>query len=126
MSIYENVGGAAAVRATVDDFYVRILGDPNLAPFFSEIDMHKLKSHQRRFTAAAVGGTERYVGRDMASVHAGLRIADADFDAVVNHLIDTLAGLGVPAEIIDQIGATVAPLRAEIVTEVVVKQPSAI
>ncbi|WP_197676254.1 globin family protein [Nakamurella panacisegetis] len=62
----------------------------------------------------------------MASVHAGLHIADADFDAVVNHIVDTLAGLGVPAKFIDQIGATLAPLRAEIVTEVAVKQPSSI
>ncbi|WP_197676253.1 globin domain-containing protein [Nakamurella panacisegetis] len=29
MSIYENIGGASAVRAAVDDFYVRILADPN-------------------------------------------------------------------------------------------------
>ena len=52
----------------------------------------------------------------MASAHAGLGIADADFDAVVGHLVDTLSGLGVPEETIGQIGSALAPLRSDIVT----------
>jgi hemoglobin len=116
MSIYDSIGGAASVQAAVDDFYVRVLADPQLAPFFEGIDMRNLKTHQRAFIAAAIGGSEIYAGRDMAAAHAGLDIADGDFDAVVGHLVDTLAGLGVPGETIGQIGAALAPLRADIVT----------
>jgi len=116
MTIYDSIGGAPAVSAAVDDFYVRVLADPALAPFFGNVDMSKLKSHQRSFIAAAVGGSEIYAGRDMAAAHAGLDIADSDFDAVVGHLVDTLTGLGVPADTIGQIGAALAPLRGDIVT----------
>lgn len=116
MSIYDSIGGAPAVQAAVDDFYTRLLADPALAPFFDGIDMSRLKAHQRSFIAAAIGGSEIYSGRDMASAHAGLGISDADFDAVVGHLVDTLTGLGVPAETIGQIGGALAPLRADIVT----------
>lgn len=116
MSIYDSIGGAPAVRAAVDDFYARVLADPQLAPFFSDVDLQHLKSHQRAFITAAVGGPEIYRGRDMAVAHAGLDITDADFDAVVAHLVGTLAGLGVPAETIGQIGSTLAPLRGDIVT----------
>jgi hemoglobin len=52
----------------------------------------------------------------MAAAHAGLDITDADFDAVVAHLVGTLAGLGVPEETIGQIGGALAPLRGDIVT----------
>jgi hemoglobin len=52
----------------------------------------------------------------MGAAHAGLGISDADFDAVVGHLVETLAGLGVPEETIGQIGAALLPLRADIVT----------
>ena len=52
MSIYDSIGGAPAVRAAVDDFYERVLGDPRLAPFFTGTDMNRLKSHQRAFIAA--------------------------------------------------------------------------
>jgi hemoglobin len=115
MSIYDSIGGAAAVRAAVDDFYDRVLADAELAPFFEDTDMQRLKAHQRSFIAAAIGGPEVFAGRDMASAHAGLGVTDAQFDAVVSHLVDTLAGLRVPADIIGQIGAALTPLRASIV-----------
>jgi hemoglobin len=115
MSIYDSIGGAAAVRAAVDDFYDRVLADPELAPYFEDTDMQRLKAHQRSFIAAAIGGPEVFAGRDMASAHAGLGVTDAQFDAVVSHLVDTLTGLGVPPGIIGQIGAALTPLRASIV-----------
>jgi hemoglobin len=59
---------------------------------------------------------EIYAGRDMAAAHTHLSITDADFDAVVVHLVETLTGLGVPAETTGQIGGALAPLRADIVT----------
>ncbi|ADP82513.1 group I truncated hemoglobin [Pseudofrankia inefficax] len=116
MSIYDSIGGAPAVQAAVEDFYTRVLADPGLAPFFTDTDLARLKSHQRSFIAAAIGGSEIYAGRDMAAAHAGLNITDADFDAVVGHLVETLTGLGVPAETIGQIGGALAPLRGDIVT----------
>jgi hemoglobin len=116
VSIYDSIGGAPAVQAAVGNFYTRVLDDPALAPFFAGTDLSRLKAHQRSFIAAAIGGPEIYAGRDMAAAHAGLRISDADFDAVVGHLVDTLTELGVPPETIGQIGGALAPLRADIVT----------
>lgn len=52
----------------------------------------------------------------MAAAHAGLAIGDGHFDAVVGHLVDTLACLGVPDATVVAIGARLAPLRADIVT----------
>jgi hemoglobin len=116
MSIYDSIGGASAVHAAVEDFYTRLLADPQLAPFFAGTDLTRLKAHQRAFIAAAIGGPEIFDGRDMASAHAGLGIASAHFDAVVEYLAGTLSGLGVPEETIAQIGGALAPLRADIVT----------
>jgi hemoglobin len=115
LSIYDSIGGSGAVRAAVDDFYQRVLADPRLAPFFTGTDLNRLKAHQRAFIAAAIGGPEIYGGRDMASAHAGLGIADTAFDAVVGHLASTLTGLGVPEETIGQIAGALAPLRSQIV-----------
>lgn len=116
MSIYDSIGGAPAVHAAVDDFYTRVLGDPSLAPFFTGVDMDKLKAHQRSFIAAAIGGSQIYDGRDMGSAHAGLGITDANFDTVVGHLVATLTSLSVPEDVIGQIGAALSPLRTDIVT----------
>ena len=50
----------------------------------------------------------------MAEAHARLAITPADFDRVVGHLVDTLAGLGVPATTIGVIYETLAPLKSQI------------
>ncbi len=116
VSIYDAIGGATAVQATVDEFYVRVMADPSLAPFFANRDLTRVKAHQRAFIAAAIGGPEIYQGRDMATVHAVFGATNAHFDAVVDHLVAALKSLGVPAETTSQIGAALAPLRSEIVS----------
>ncbi len=115
MSIYDEIGGEAAVSATVDEFYRRVVADPKLAPYFEGTDMKRLKGHQRAFIAAAVGGPERYLGRNMAEAHARLNVTASDFDRVVGHLVDTLAALDVSTPIINAIGGKLAPLKDEIV-----------
>jgi hemoglobin len=116
LSVFDAVGGMPAVRAAVEEFSLRLRADPDLAEYFVDVDMVKFKAHQRAFLAAAIGGPEVYEGRDMAAAHGHLAITDADFDAVVRHLVDTLAGLGLPTPVLAGIGAKLAPLRAVIVT----------
>jgi hemoglobin len=116
MTIFESIGGTPAVQAAVDDFYVRVLADPELAPYFAEVDLGRLKAHQRAFIAAAIGGPQMYSGRDMATAHARLGVTGEHFDAVVGHLVRTLQDLGVPDGTIAQVGASLAPLRGDIVS----------
>lgn len=113
-SIYDDIGGAASVSAAVDDFYVRVLADPMLAPYFENTEIDRLKAHQRSFIAAAIGGPEIYAGRSMKEAHAGLDVTPAAFDRVVEHLVATLQGLGVPDETIATIGGALAPLKNDI------------
>jgi hemoglobin len=117
VSIYAAIGGAPAVAAAVDDFYRRVLGDPELAGYFTGIDVQRVKAHQRIFLAAALGGPAVYRGRPMRAAHAGLHIRDADFGRVVAHLAATLGSLGVPGPIIATIGDLLGPLREQIVDE---------
>ena len=116
MSIYEEIGGRAAVDAAVAGLYERIMADPALSPYFDGVDMARLARHQRAFVGAALGGPVVYAGSDMASAHAGLEITPEAFGAVVGHLVDTLTSLGVPEATINEIGARLAPLQDDVVT----------
>ncbi|MCK9898319.1 group 1 truncated hemoglobin [Frankia sp. AgB32] len=118
MSTYDAIGGSAAVKAAVDEFYVRVLADPEIAPFFRGKDIPTLKAHQRDFIGAAIGGPEVYTGNPIPDVHGTLCINDAQFDVVVAHLLGALSGLGVPDATTGEIGKALAPLRAQIVTAV--------
>jgi hemoglobin len=116
MTIYDDIGGAEAVAAAVDDFYRRVLDDELLAPWFAGVEVPRLKAHQRAFITAAIGGPDEYSGRSMADAHAGLAITPEAFGRVVDHLVATLLGLGVPDDVIGTIGATLFPLEAQIVS----------
>lgn len=117
MTIYDSIGGETAVATAVDNFYDRVLDDPELKPFFDGIDVQRLKRHQRAFIGAALGGPGGYNGRGMRKAHEGLGITTAHFERVVDHLTATLVGLGVPDDTVKTIGGTLAPLRADIAQE---------
>ena len=114
-SVYDEIGGGDAVAAAVDQFYVRVLGDPELSPYFEHTDMRKQKSHVRAFLAAALGGPQLYAGRDMRAAHVHAGVTSDAFDRVVVHLVATLEGLSVPTPIIETIGGKLVPLREQIV-----------
>ncbi|GAB7190945.1 group 1 truncated hemoglobin [Kineococcus sp. NUM-3379] len=116
MSIYEELGRDVGIGTAVDDFYRRVVADPELAPYFEGIEMPKLRAHQAALLAQVTGGPAAYSGRDLGTAHAPLHITDEHFDRVVGHLVATLTSLGVQQETIGQIGAALGEHRAAIVT----------
>jgi hemoglobin len=116
-SLYEKLGGEAAITAAVTDFYERVMADPTLSPFFEHIAMDAQIDKQIAFMTMAFGGPHEYEGRDLRSAHAGLvrkGLADEHFDAVAHHLGATLDGLGVPSELRDEALGIVAGTRDDV------------
>jgi hemoglobin len=115
-TLYDKLGADVGITKAVDEFYQRVVADPDLASFFSGVDMPTLRRHQVAMLSAATGGPAQYTGRDMETAHAGLGITDAHFDRVVEHLAGTLADLGVDNETIGEVAAALTPLRSAIVS----------
>jgi hemoglobin len=119
MTIYDTIGGRAAVGTLVNELYRRALDDPNLNGYFANTDMTLLHRHQRAFIAAALGRPGTYHGRAMGEAHAGLNITDDAFDRVATHLVSILRENGVDEEAVGHIADSLGPLRAQIVTQIV-------
>lgn len=115
-SIYEQIGGAEALESVVEDFYGRVLADPELTGFFTGSNMSRIKGLQVQFFAAALGGPDPYTGASMRDIHRGRGIAMRHFELVAGHLDDSLVAAGVAEPTVQQIIAAVAPLAEDIAT----------
>jgi hemoglobin len=115
VSDYDVIGGGPAVSAVVNDFYVRVLADPKLAPYFDGVDLARLKRHQVLLVTKVLGGPDTYNGRALADAHDGLGITQDEFQAVVGHLAGAMKDAGVPDDIIGRAGAVVVATEPDIV-----------
>jgi methyl-accepting chemotaxis protein len=114
-SLFEQLGGTAAVTAAVEGFYERVLADPELQEFFTDADLPQLKRQQVAFLSQALGGPAAYRGAPMRQAHAHMKITERHFGRVATHLAETLRALGVPEPLVDAVLSGVAPLQSEIV-----------
>ncbi|MFC9918071.1 group I truncated hemoglobin [Agromyces binzhouensis] len=114
--LYDEVGGPDGVRTAVALLYRRVVADDELGPWFREVDLDRLRAHQRAFLAAAFGGPQAFSGRSLAEAHEGLEITDAAFDRIVQTLLTSLADLGVAHDAVARVGERLEQVRGDVVT----------
>jgi len=85
-SLYDRIGGQAAIDAAVDLFYTKVLADERVNHFFDDVNMNKQHNKQKQFLGAVLGGPVPYEGRDMRTAHKSLELTEADFGAIAGHL----------------------------------------
>ena len=118
-TIYETLGGEAAINAAVEIFYRKVLSDDRIKHFFDDVDMDGQMAKQKAFLTMALGGPNHYTGKDLREGHAPLvkkGLNDAHFDAVVEDLVATLKELGVSDEQIGEVAKVLGPTRNDILS----------
>ena len=117
MSLYDELGGAAAVTAALDQFYPKVLADPRISPFFEGVNIEGLKRRITPFMAMALGGPSKYHGPTLRQSHARMvsnGLNDGVFDAFLGHFEDVLRELGVPAAKIAEVMPIFQGARSDI------------
>ncbi|RUL88610.1 group I truncated hemoglobin [Tautonia sociabilis] len=106
-TLYDRIGGEATVARVIDDFYRRVLDDPELEPFFRHASMESLRRMQREFFGAALDGPQRYSGLALSHAHQDRGITVHHFNRFTQHLLQTLRDVGLEqaevTEVIDRI-----------------------
>ncbi|HET9957411.1 MAG TPA: group 1 truncated hemoglobin [Polyangiaceae bacterium] len=113
-SLYERIGGEAAVDAAVDRFYRKVLSDDRISEFFDTTDMDRQRAKQKAFLTYAFGGPNQYSGKDMRAAHAKMKLNEQHFDAVVEHLAATLRELEVPEELIAEVAGVATSVKQDV------------
>jgi hemoglobin len=117
MSIYDEIGGAAAVDAAVDIFYRKVLSDDRISEFFDTVDMDAQIVKQKAFLTMAFGGPNEYSGKDMREGHKHMNLTEDHFNAVAENLVATLEELDVPQEKIDAIVAICLSVKDDVLNK---------
>jgi hemoglobin len=98
-TLYQRLGGYDAIAAVTDDFITRLATDPTQTKFFtgfSADSKQRIRQHIVDFVCQATGGPCVYKGRDLKTAHAGIGIAEADWQTSVKLLTASLDKFKVP------------------------------
>src|SRR3989449_9692125 len=117
-TLYQRLGGYDAISAVANDLLPRLQADSRLARYWqhrSEDGVRREKQLLIDFLCASAGGPLYYTGRDMATVHRGMRISERDWAVFLTHVQATLEKFAVPAQERGEVLAFVASAKKDIV-----------
>jgi len=113
--LYDRLGGLPAIQAVIDDFVANVAADTRINKQFAQTDIPKLKKNLVDQVCQATGGPCKYTGLDMKTAHKGMKITDADFNALVEDLVKSLDKFKVPAKEKNELLAALGSMKPDIV-----------
>jgi hemoglobin len=116
-TLYDRLGGKGAIEAVIDDFLGRVAQDERINAPFAGAHLPRLRQRLVEQVCQASGGPCVYSGRDMKTVHAGMGVTGAQFDALVGHLVASLDRFKVPEREKGELLSVLGPMKADIVEE---------
>jgi len=117
MSMYDELGGEAALRAVIDDFVDRMFGDLMIGFLFRNADRVRIKEMEFQHAAAHLGGPVQYGGQPLRQAHAKHRIMGGQFARRRELLRRTLQDHHAPEHVIAAWIAHTESLRAEVTSD---------
>jgi len=117
-SLYGRLGGYDTIAAVTDALMVRIRNDDKLRRFYDHRGADGVAREQQLlvdFLCAASGGPVVYTGRDMTTVHVGMRLDEEDWKRALNYLTATLEAFEVPEQEKGEVLTFTESLKPEIV-----------
>ncbi|OGW52335.1 MAG: hemin transporter [Nitrospirae bacterium RBG_19FT_COMBO_58_9] len=115
--LYVRLGGKLVLSVVVEQFVVNVVVDTRINGRFATADIRKLKTALLDQVCMVAGGPCTYSGRDMKTTHAGMKISNGDFEALVEDLVKALDTLNVPAQEKRELLGLLGPMRKDIVED---------
>ena len=113
-TLYERLGGRAAITAVVDDAIATVSADPRIKGRFANAGPG-LTKNLVDLVCLRTGGPCKYTGADMSAAHEGMFIRDDEFDALVEDMAKSLDKFKVPQREKDESLVILRQMRNSIV-----------
>lgn len=137
LALFDRLGGEVGISNIVADFVPRALQDPRVdwgrksakTGGFSLRSNHpnawsatpenvaQLQKHLVQFVELATGGPAHYDGKEIKAAHAGMHIANPEFDAALGDLKASLDRLQIPNKEQKELLSIIESTRPQIVTQ---------
>lgn len=114
-TLYQRLGGEERIASIIEDSIDRHAVNPVLAPRFRGKDLPRLKQLGIQFFCSGAGGPQRYEGRDLHSVHAGMNISEQELVAVIDDVVAAMHGHDVAPSEVKEVVAILYSLKSDVV-----------
>lgn len=115
-ALFDDLGGMPGIERIVSGMVDRSASDPRVAWAFDNSNHDRLKRLIAQQFCDLSGGPCPKRGRGMGPAHRHLRLAERDFNAVVENLQDSMDAAGTPFRAQLRLLRLLAPMKREIVT----------
>lgn len=116
-TLYARLGGEAGVAKLATEVLSRSAHDPLTRRSFDKVNMKRLAKLLAEQLCELTQGPCRYSGDKMKQVHAGLKISEAEFYGMVDHLRAVLDEQGVSQADKNALLAILAPMKRDVVEQ---------
>ena len=117
-SLYKRLGGRDGIATVVDDFVANMVADSRVNARFKGMkppEVFRLKSNLSDQICEASGGPCSYLGKDMKTTHAGMKITEAEWNATVENLVKALDTHKVDPRSKQDLLGVLGPMKGDIV-----------
>jgi hemoglobin len=116
-SLYRDLGDKEGITRIVEHELAHHLANPQIRAQFDDVSIDHLKGQLVIFICQVAGGPCVYTGQNIAIVHKGMHLTDADFDAFVEDMQKGMDEVGVPFATQNRLLARLAPYERDVVTK---------
>jgi len=116
-AVYEAFGQSDGITKIVGDGVDRLLQDDRIRARFADANIPRLKRMLSAQFCALLHGPCKYEGLEMKTVHEGMSLRTADFNALVEDFQLAMDDYNVPFRDQNKLLALLAPMQRDIVTK---------
>lgn len=114
-NLFMALGGEQGVQSLVDKMITAIGKDPQIFHYFAETKVSRFRQKLYLHFCHIADGPCTYDGDTMIDVHTGMNINEADFNHLVDILVDAMAQQGIKSTTQNALLKKLAPLRQDII-----------
>ncbi|MDR9847402.1 group I truncated hemoglobin [Herbaspirillum huttiense] len=115
-SLFRALGGLPVIERVVQDFMDNMLADARIRHTFDNSNVKRVREKLVEQFCQLSGGGCIYTGDPMREVHQGLKLSNADFNALVEDLQLAMDKNGIPSRTQNRLLALLAPMQRETVS----------